>query len=92
MGLSMEEAQRFVDGYNSRRERFPSEPSNTSMFVMLFNFGDHLTPVRCIKGEWAGTKGELAPRDGIPVCPDGHPLLESGEVHRLALVAERVGP
>ena len=60
----------------------------TSIGVVLMNYGDRLVQVTCVNGEFTGYKGELPPRDGIPLCPLGHPLFEVTKAPRLALIEE----
>lgn len=84
--LTVEEATDLANSYFDRRKRFPEEEDHVSFFVVVFNFGDHLTPVRCTKGEWKGLKKDLPKREGLPLCPNGHPLLESRNQVRLGLI------
>ena len=86
--ITVDQARDLAARYFARRSRFVDEDEETSLLVVLLNFGDHLTAVSCIGGEWSGTKGELRPGNGIPVCPLGHPLLESDNQVRLALVRQ----
>lgn len=88
--LNLDQAKEIADVYFVRREAFHQETPLTSLLVVLLNYGDHLTQVHCISGEWTGKKGELQPRDGIPLCPNGHPLIESHKQLRLGLVEETV--
>lgn len=69
-----------------RKRLFPNESEFTTFSVVLLNWGDSRTEVSCIAGEWRGTKAELPPQWGLPHCPNGHPLIESGPLHRLGLV------
>jgi len=62
-----------------------------SLMVVLVNYGDQHTRVECVGREWSGTKGDLPPRDGVPLCPNGHPMFEVGPFYRLGLV-EAVRP
>ena len=87
--LDVETAQRLARTYFDRRAKWNDEEDEmTSFMVAVLNFGDHLTAVHCLSGEWSGTKADLTPRQGIPRCPNGHALLESGTQHRLALVEQ----
>jgi len=56
--------------------------------VILMNYGWRHVKVRCINGEWAGEKGDLVPRDGVPLCPNGHVMVELSDAPRLALIEE----
>lgn len=86
--LDLAQAQDLAGRYFARRERFVGEDERTSFLVVVLNYGDHLTAVACIGGEWQGTKGDLPRHDGIPLCPNGHPLTESRHHQRLGLVEE----
>jgi hypothetical protein len=88
MSLTVEQATDLVDRYIRRRDRFPEEEEREAFLVVLLNYGDHLTRVHCINGEWQGTKDEIPPKDGLPLCPNGHPMLETGPIFRLSLLAE----
>jgi len=86
--LTVHQAKQIADAYLARRERWgeAGEDETTSLLVVLLNYGDHLTPVACIGGEWTGTKGDLPASTGIPLCPNRHPLTESRKQFRLGLV------
>lgn len=86
--LTIEQARDLRARILARRERFPDEDEEMGFLVVVLNYGDHLTNVACIAGEWTGTKGELEPRPGggIPLCPSGHPLLEGPTRQLLGLV------
>jgi hypothetical protein len=89
--LSVHDAERMFESLQARRVRFPDEDEHTAFMVVVLNFGDHLTRVTCVGPEgWSGTKGDLTPRDGIPLCPNGHPMLEHVPRLRLGLVEEEV--
>lgn len=75
-----------IAGRIQQRQHLFNEHFQTSVCVVLSNLSERYVAVRCVGGEWSGTKGELAPRDGIPLCPSGHPLLEMSMAPRLALV------
>lgn len=85
--LSVQDVQKITASIRSRQERF-GEGLDMSVGVVLMNYGERHVRVKCIAGEWSGTKGDLAPRDGVPLCPNGHPLLETSRAPRLALVDE----
>ncbi len=68
------------------RQAAHDEDLHTSVMVALLNYGDHLTPVHCIAGEWSGTKGDLVPSSGVPVCPSGHVLVQVMQRYRLGVV------
>lgn len=84
--LSISQAEELYATFRRRRERWTDESEPDAFLVAVLNFG--MTAVACTAGEWTGTKAELAPRDGIPLCPNGHPLFEGRERLRLGLVPE----
>lgn len=86
--LTLEEVEEIWSSVKYRRSRFLDEPMEMSLKVVLLNWGNGEKEVRCIDGTWAGRKRDLAPRDGPPLCPDGHPLLEIGPDYRLGIVAD----
>ena len=59
-----------------------------SVGVVLLNYGERYVDVTCIGGEWSGTKAEVFRHVGVPLCPNGHPLIETSNAPRLALVDE----
>jgi hypothetical protein len=59
-----------------------------SIGVVLMNYGDPFVKVKCTNNEWSGIKSDLTSRNGIPLCPNGHPLFEITRAPRLALVFE----
>jgi hypothetical protein len=82
--LSMDLADEIAQGIAYRQERFADETLHTSCMVVLLNFGDRWTPVRCVAGEWSGTKRDLTSASpvGVPLCPNGHVLIESADGRR----------
>lgn len=87
--LSIEQGNEICDMYFKRREIYrDTEDDKTSLLVVLFNYGDHLKFVMCINGEWKGLKKDIEFRNGIPLCPNNHPLMEYGPDKRLALAPE----
>ena len=77
--LGMDELQAIADKIARRRDLWPDEPIQTSVLVVLCNAGDDRVAVSCIVGEWSGTKADLSGGGGLPMCPNGHALFESGE-------------
>jgi hypothetical protein len=88
MSLTVDQAKEMHNAFVNRREAWPNETEQTSFLVVVLNYGDHLTGVSCIGGEWTGTKGEIPVSNGIPLCPIGHPLVESANQWRLSLERE----
>lgn len=87
--LTTEMANTIYSTVELRQARF-DETLHTSLMVVLLNYGDELTGVSCIGGDWEGTKAEAvkAP-SGLPCCPvDGRPLLESAKRWRLGLMPD----
>lgn len=80
-----------VDLITTRVERIHAEHKydlETCLGLVLMNYGQRYVKVKCVAGEWEGTKGDLEPGPGIPKCPNGHVLLETSDAPRLALVKE----
>jgi hypothetical protein len=75
-----------------RRQAAFDESFPMSVGVVLMNYGDRYVSVHCIGGEWDGVKGDLAPTPGLPLCPNGHPLIETGGHSSLALVEDGADP
>lgn len=89
MTLSIDQAQDLASHYFRRRDMWPAEDERTAFLVVILNYGDHLTKVTCVGGEWEGVKGDLSSGGtGIPHCPNGHVLFEGHERWRLGLVEE----
>ena len=88
--LKMKDLQVIAEAVQDRLDRWENEELTTSICVVLANFGDHLTPVGCVKGEWSGQKMDIPRREGfgVPLCPNGHVLLETGPPLRLGLIEE----
>lgn len=75
--LTIAQAQDIANAVNARQHSYLNETLPTSIVVVLLNYGDRFTPVRCIRGEWSGIKDDLPRSEAVPVCPNGHVLLES---------------
>jgi len=96
--LTIDQAMALFDKFFQRILKCKNESAKTSFVVVMLNYGDHLTPVSCIAGEWTGTKGEARSQypphidgGGLPVCPNGHVLTEGATRYRLGLVDEVMG-
>lgn len=83
--ISVSDINEISEKITRRQEKF-NEDLRTAVGVVLMNYGDGEVRVRCIKKEWSGTKSELEPTDGIPHCPNGHPLFETSVAPRLGLI------
>jgi len=87
--LTLAEAGAIAEAVQYRQDNWSGESLLNSVMVVLLNAGSEYTPVRCVGGEWSGTKGDLASTGGgIPLCPNGHVLLETGPGKRLGFVTE----
>ncbi len=84
--LTVDEAREIAETIQWRQEHWEGEPLEQSIVVVLLNTGSKHVRVECIRGEWSGVKGDLVSRDGVPHCPNGHPLYEVSGGKRLALV------
>lgn len=71
-----------------RQGNVPGETLTDSVMVVLFNYGDKMTQVSCVNGEWSGTKADIPRRQefGVPLCPHGHVMVEHGPRVELAFV------
>lgn len=85
--FSVEDLDIILINLDARNEKFPNEDFRTALGVVLFNYGSGLVKVVCVGSEkWTATKADLPPRKGVPLCPNGHPLLEMSEAPKLALI------
>lgn len=83
--IGITEANIIVDKIMVRQAKF-NEELGMSIAVVLLNYGDGEVQVKCVGNEWAGSKKDLTPRNGIPLCPNGHPLFELSDAPKLALI------
>lgn len=74
--ISMEDVEMIMDAIGKRRQNFPDESVAITFALVLKNIGDRFTPVECIEQEWKGIKFELPKGEGVPTCPNGHPLMQ----------------
>ncbi len=87
--MNMEMADEISETIRYRQSGvFPGEDLDTSIKVVLFNYGDGRTLASCVNGEWEGPKSELFGGSGIPHCPNGHVCMESSTRWRLGLIEE----
>lgn len=86
--LSSADVHELFEAFKSRRNLFPAEEELMSFGVVLMNYGDKFTNVRCVNGEWHGVKMDVPKNPGIPKCPNNHVLLEYGERTTLGLIPE----
>ena len=87
--ISVSDIEAITRAIETRQTNF-GEELHWSVGVVLMNYGDRFTSVSCIGGEWSGNKAEIIRRTatGLPLCPDGHPLMEGAGRKVLALVDE----
>lgn len=85
--LNVTDIENIVQKVEYRQLQF-NEDLMMAIGVVLMNYGDRYVKVRCVNEEWEGTKAYLTPRDGVPLCPNGHPLLEISKAPELALVLD----
>lgn len=84
--LTVEQAFEIGDAYFERRNRFPNEDGREALVVVLMNYADRFTTVRCVNGEWTGVKKDLKKTSGVPTCPGGHVLVENSSRVQLGLI------
>ncbi|MET0786949.1 MAG: hypothetical protein ABWY25_09600 [Paenisporosarcina sp.] len=73
--LRMEDYDGIVEIIVHRQALF-SESLETSIMMVLMNYGNRFAPAICVNGEWTGHKLDLISGPGIPKCPNGHVLFE----------------
>lgn len=88
--INVDDIKSISEKIKYRQDTFLNEDFIMSVGVVLMNYGDKYVLVSCIKGEWSGTKEELYPREGVPLCPNGHPLFEISTAPKLALIIEEM--
>jgi hypothetical protein len=76
--LKIEDVEMILHAVRARKSNFPVEPEDMTWLLVLLNIGERYRSVTCIEGEWIGQKHEI-PKvgEGIPKCPNGHPLVQS---------------
>jgi hypothetical protein len=83
--FTLDDLANVVDSVQHRLDN--GDDLQTSIGVVLFNYGDRFATATCIAGEWTGEKHELPRTSGIPLCPNRHPLTQTAG-KTLALVDE----
>lgn len=76
-----------AEAIQRRQENF-EEHFMMSVGVVLMNYGDKYVNVECVGLEWQGQKKDLEPGDGVPLCPNGHPLFETSRAPFISLVKD----
>lgn len=85
--LTTEQFEWIWEACRDRKRNFPSEPDIMTLGIVMMNIGDRFSKVFCTVCEWSGIKMDIPKReDGVPNCPDGHPLMETGERLRIGWV------
>jgi hypothetical protein len=72
----MEDYDGIVELIVHRQNAYPEEGLETSIMMVLVNYGNRFAPAFCVNGEWSGHKVDLISGSGIPKCPNGHVLFE----------------
>lgn len=78
--LSISDAQEIYLAVVRRQENFPDEDLGLTLTLILLNIGDRYAAVACMNEEhgWTGIKKDIPKGEGIPTCPEGHVLMETG--------------
>ena len=74
--LTIGDVQTILDAIQRRQANFPDEPFEMCLALILLNIGDRYAKVHCIAGEWHGQKKDIPRGEGVPLCPQGHPLTQ----------------
>ena len=73
-----------------RQQHFGGEDLDTTVKVVLLNYGERRRVAHCISGDWSGPKADMNQTpSGLPICPKcGQVATEDEKGWRLALVKE----
>lgn len=77
--LSPQDVEVIFQAIMKRHNKFPDESMMMSAVIVMLNIGDRYAKVWCVDEEncgWGGEKQDLQPGEGIPRCPNGHPLYQ----------------
>lgn len=74
--VNLEDVEMILEAVRQRKENFPDEAGVLLFALVLLNIGDRFTPVTCVHGEWSGLKKDIPKGEGLPTCPEGHPLRQ----------------
>ncbi len=90
--MTIEMADEISNVIQSRQQRF-QEPLDTSIKVVLLNYGDGRRIAQCTRGDWSGPKADLGQTgSGLPVCPRCQSACtEEALAWRLGLMKEQPG-
>lgn len=91
--LTLEMVDEISEIVRFRQGKFTDESLDTSIKVVLLNYGDQRRMAHCMRRDWTGPKSKLAQApSGLPICPRcGSPCTEDALGWRLALVREKEG-
>jgi hypothetical protein len=78
--LSIKDAQEISEAVKRRQENFPEEELGFTLTLILLNIGDRYAAVACMNEAhgWTGIKKDIPKGEGIPTCPEGHVLMQTG--------------
>jgi hypothetical protein len=68
-----------VEAVRRRQTKFPDEPLEQTLPLILMNIGDRYVPLRCEGKEWRGYKKDILAKlkaGGDLTCPNGHALIK----------------
>jgi len=74
--LTIHDVEEIIGAMEQRSTNFPDESFELTCAVILLNIGNRYTGVSCVEGEWVGIKKDIPKGEGVPTCPNGHPLME----------------
>lgn len=75
--LDIRDVYEIFEAVETRQKNFPGEPMSMTFLLILLNIGDRYSTVVCTQGEWTSIKKEIPKGEGIPTCPNGHPLTQT---------------
>lgn len=78
--ITLHDIEMIFDLVAERGKKFPDEPGALTFAMVLMNVGDRFSTVQCTEQEWSGTKQEASTLEGLPICPNGHPLTYLSEM------------
>jgi len=78
--LTIEDAAEIVEAIRKRHANFPDEPIDMTSMLVLLNIGDRYAGVQCMNPEhnWTGIKKDIPKGEGVPTCPNGHVIMQTG--------------
>lgn len=85
--LSPQDVNMIFQAIKERHEKFPDEPMQLTAVLVMLNVGDRFAPVSCVEECWEGYLKDVPSGEGVPKCPEGHPLFKEPGL-RLAWVKD----